>query len=119
MIWNLLKQYKTPLIAVALVWAFIAFLQYYAISPLKAQTKELQKEVKKREKENEALKKELTKDSIILIEKEKRIKTLEAKEQAYKNLEPKIILKYEKVKTDFISRPVNERRRIFAKLANE
>jgi len=119
MILNFLKRYKTPLIAVALVWAFIAFLQYYAISPLKEQTNELKKEVKKREKENEALKQELKKDSILIVKKEAKIKVLEEKQKYYQNLEPKIKIKYEKAKTDYISRDVIERRRIFAKTANE
>lgn len=114
--WN---RFKIPILAVVAVWGFIGFVQYYAISPLVQQNAELKQDIKAREKENKLLSRQFTKDSILLVESEKRVEELEKKEQEFKELIPKIIIKYEKQKTDFISRPLSERRRIFSELANE
>ena len=119
MILDLLKKYKTPIIAVLLVWGFIAFIQYYAISPLREQTDELKKDILKREIENKKLKIELQKDSIFLIEQQIKIEAFEKEEQFYKDLKPKIKTKYENKKNDYTSLPVDKRRVIFSKYANE
>jgi hypothetical protein len=119
MIKLLLTKYKFPLIAVALVWGFISFVQYFAISPLNNEIKDLKKEVKIREKLNVQLKAKVSKDSLLIIESDKFILILEEKEKYYNGLSPKIQLKYEKAKTDYYSKSILDRRRVFTGLANE
>lgn len=119
MIKKFLFKYKTPLIAVVLVWVSVLAVQWFVVRPLKLQNSDLKTAIKKREKINEQLKAKVTADSLTLIENDKRIEAFEADEQKYKDLQPKIQIKYEKAKTDYISRPLNERRSKFAKLANE
>lgn len=114
-----LTKYKNAIIAVILVWAFIAFINYFAISPFRKESKELKREIKLIKKENELLEKELKKDSILLLQKSILIEQYEKDEQRYKDLKPLIQIKYEKAKTDYISRSVSERRDVFSKLANE
>lgn len=116
---NLLKRYKYHLLAIALVWGFITFVQVFAISPLKEENKELKEERKARQKQNEALQIKIKIDSVILAEKDKRINEFDSLQTHYKNLVIKNQLDYEKQKTDYISRSLAERRRLFAKLANE
>lgn len=116
---NFLKKYKYHLLAIALVWGFITFVQVFAISPLKEENKELKEERKERAKQNEALQIKIKIDSVILVEKDKRINEYDSLQAHYKNLVIKNQLDYEKQKTDYISRSLGERRRLFSKLANE
>lgn len=116
---NFLKKYKYHLLAIALVYGFITFVQVFAISPLKEENKELKEERKLRQKQNETLLLKVKIDSVILIEKERKIREFDSLQAHYKNLVIKNQIDYEKQKTDYISRSLAERRRIFAKLANE
>jgi hypothetical protein len=114
-----LIKYKTLFIGVLLVWAFIAFINYFAIRPYVEQNKALIKSIKKREIENKTLNKIIKKDSILLAKKTKLIEKYEKEEKRYKDLKPLIQIKYEKIKTDYYSNDVVKRKRIFTKLANE
>jgi len=121
--WNSIKylviRYKIPLMVLVLIWAFIFFINYFAIQPYRRQNKELLKEMKQREKKNELIEIELKKDSLELVEKSKLIHKYEIQEQKYKDSKPLIKIKYEKVKTDYYSNDVVNRKRIFTELANE
>jgi len=112
---NFIYKYK-EIIAGILIFLLLYF---FAVSPIIQQNNRLKKEIKNRKKENEIITKELKKDSILLLEKSEIINRLEKEEQKFKDLKPLIQIKYEKAKTNYISNDLNERRRIFSKLANE
>lgn len=112
-------KYKIPLIIVLLVWFFISVVEFLAISPLRSYNKELKEQIKIRAKENLSLRMKIRQDSIDLSEKDKKIKAFDSLEIHYKELINKNKLDYEKQKNNYNNRPVNERRRIFSKLANE
>jgi septal ring factor EnvC (AmiA/AmiB activator) len=94
-------------------------MQYWVISPIREDNNRQKKEVKRLEKENEAINVQITETNALLIQSNKKIKELEALEQYYKNKASKTDLTYEKQKTDYVRRPVADRRRVFSKLANE
>lgn len=119
MIKQFLNKYKFPIVAVALVWLFISFVQFFAISPLSSEIDFLKRQVEKRNDENQALKNKVKKDSIELAKSDKRIEALEQKELFFINLNPQIDQKYENEKKFYYSNDVIERRRIFSKYANE
>jgi tmRNA-binding protein len=114
-----IKTYKVYLSLFALLWVCVAIMQYWVISPIREDNNRQKKEVKRLEKENAViLVKQKEVEALITI-KEEKIKKLEAIEQYYKNKASKIEITYEKQKTDYIGRPVYNRRDVFAKLANE
>jgi len=111
--------YKTPLLVVVLVWVTVFFLHRYGVKPLQDENGRLQDRIEARDKANVVLNKKVTADSLKIVQMSESIQRLEALEQFHKNQIPKIEIQYEKNKLDYISRPVADRRREFAKLANE
>ena len=116
---SFLKIYKVYLILFVMLWAGVAVMEFYVISPLKQDNRRQKNEVKKLEKENKALYETVLENDALIIIKEKKILKLEALEKYYKNKALEKHVYYEKEKTSYVSRPIAERRRVFAKLANE
>jgi superfamily I DNA and/or RNA helicase len=114
-----IKTYKVYISLFALLWIGVAIMQYWVISPIREDNNRQKKEVKRLEKENAVITLKQKKTEALIVSKDKKIKELEALEQYYKNKASKTDLTYEKQKTDYVRRPVADRRRVFSKLANE
>ena len=114
-----LKTYRVYISLFVLLWTSVAIMQYWVISPIRQDNNRQKKKVKRLEKENEAVEVKLTEMKALIVQKDKKINELEALEKYYKDKAQKTELTYEKQKTDYVRRPVADRRRVFSKLANE
>ncbi len=113
------KTYRLYIGLFVALWVSVVIVQNWVISPIREDNKRQKKEVKRLEKENEVIRLERKKVEALIISKDKKIKKLEALEQYYKDKASQTVIIYEKQKTDYIGRPVADRRRLFSKLANE
>lgn len=114
-----IKTYKVYLLLFVFLWIGVGVIQFIVISPIRQDNNRQKKEVKRLEKENEAIKLQNKKAEALIVLKDQKIKKLEAREQYYKNKASELELIYEKQKTNYVRRPVDDRRRVFSKLANE
>lgn len=108
----MINKYKLPVLAVSLVWVFILCFHYFAADPIK-------QSIELKEAQNKQLKTIVKRDSLKLLKLESKAAGFDSVENKAKAQTQTIIKRYEQQKSDFINSDLNERRRIFSKLAKE